>query len=232
METETLVSLDFARLDTSRVERCGRAEVVYCPGKLPAQVAQITRILYEKNGYCLCSRAENAQVEAVKAVLPEAIFHPVARIITIGQPSRNCGNGKVGVVTAGTADQGVAEEAAVTLAFYGWTVERIFDVGVAGLHRIINRVPALRACEVLIVIAGMDGALPSVVAGLVEHPVIAVPTSVGYGANFGGIAPLLAMLNSCATSLTVTNIDNGFGAASAADSILRLVAIYKKDACL
>ncbi len=214
--------MDYACLDLSRAERCGRPEVVFCPGKEPGQVAEIAKELREKNGCCLCTRAGEEHWRAVGAVLEDAEFHALGRLITVGRAPVSAAGFRVGVVSAGTADQFVAEEAACTLEFYGWEVARVRDVGVAGLHRLMERLEILRSCSVLIVVAGMEGALASVVGGMVKIPVIAVPTSVGYGANFSGLAPLLSMLNSCSAGVTVVNIDNGFGAASAADSILRL----------
>lgn len=200
---------------------------MFCPGKEPRQVAEIAAKLFKENGHCLCTRAEVVHFQAVREVVEGAEFDSVGRLITVGKGSVLRGGERVGVVSAGTADQGVAEEAAGTLEFYGWEVERVCDVGVAGLHRLMGRLELLRSCAVLVVVAGMEGALASVVAGLVKVPVIAVPTSVGYGAHFAGLAPLLSMLNSCSSGVSVVNIDNGFGAASAADAILRLVADAK-----
>lgn len=170
----------------------------------------------------LATRAEQAHFDAVVAAFPDAVWHARARCITIGRDKSAEGGFAVGVVCAGTADLPVADEAAVVLDFFGRRVERVADVGVAGLHRLLGEVDRLRACGVLVVVAGMEGTLPSVVAGLVDRPLIAVPTSVGYGANLGGLSALLAMLTSCASRVTVVNIDNGFGAACAADAILRL----------
>lgn len=221
---ERFVSLGFACADTSRESRCGRPEAIYCPGKTPDQVAEIAATLHEKNGYVLATRAEESHFKAVRKLLPDAVHHPEARIISIGTAKTLVAGWKVGVAAGGTADRNIQEEAAVTLEVFGWEVSRVPDIGVAGLHRLLDRIELLRSCKVLIVIAGMEGALPSVVTGLVRRPVIAVPTSAGYGAHFGGLAPLLSMLNSCASGMTVVNIDNGFGAACAADSILRLAA--------
>lgn len=172
----------------------------------------------------LGTRAQRTHFEAVSAIFPEAVWHERARCLTVGGflPSRS--RFTVAVVCAGTSDLPVAEEAVVTLESFGHQVERITDVGVAGLHRVLGEQERLRACGVLIVVAGMEGALPSVIAGLVTRPVIAVPTSVGYGANLGGLSALLGMLTSCSNRITVVNIDNGFGAACAADAILRLTA--------
>ncbi len=214
--------LGFAKVDHARGARCGRPEVIFCEGKTPAEVADIAARIVEESGYLLGTRASREQFEAVAGKLPAAEYHERARCITCGSAPGSGSDLVVGILSAGTADLAVAEEAAVTLAAFGQRVERIYDVGVAGLHRLMDRVEVVRACGVLIVVAGMEGALPSVVAGLVERPVIAVPTSVGYGAAFGGLAALLGMLTSCGSKVTVVNIDNGFGAACAADAILRL----------
>ncbi len=216
--------LGFARVDTERRERCGRAEVIYCPGKTADEVAGIAVELRRRGEIVLATRVTREQADAVAASLPESVHHERARCVTCGVPEPNGGRWAVGILSAGTADLAVAEEAAVTLEACGQRVERYWDVGVAGLHRLLGQLDAVRGCGVLIVVAGMEGALPSVVAGLVDMPVIAVPTSVGYGANFGGLAALLGMLTSCGSKVTVVNIDNGFGAASAADAILRLVS--------
>jgi NCAIR mutase (PurE)-related protein len=221
---EAARDLGFARVDLDRARRCGRPEVIYCPGKLPAEVAEIALALREKDQAVLATRAEAAHFEAVRALLPEAVFHERARCIVAGRPAAAPGPWTVGVLCAGTADLPVVEEAAVSLEAFGRKVDRITDIGVAGLHRLLGELDRIRRCGVLIVAAGMEGALPSVVAGLVERPVIAVPTSVGYGASLGGLAALLGMLTSCGSGVTVVNIDNGFGAACAADDILRLAA--------
>jgi NCAIR mutase (PurE)-related protein len=221
---EAARDLGFARVDLDRARRCGRPEVIYCPGKLPAEVAEIALALREKDQAVLATRAEAAHFEAVRTVLPEAVYHARARCIVAGRPAAAPGPWTVGVLCAGTADLPVVEEAAVSLEAFGRKVDRITDIGVAGLHRLLGELDRIRRCGVLIVAAGMEGALPSVVAGLVERPVIAVPTSVGYGASLGGLAALLGMLTSCGSGVTVVNIDNGFGAACAADDILRLAA--------
>lgn len=224
MEPEPSRDLGFARVDLDRARRCGRPEVIFCPGKLPGEVAAIAATLRDNGQAVLATRAENAHFEAVQERLPEAVFHQRARCITLGGRASVDERWSVGVLCAGTTDLPVAEEAIVSLESFGRRVERIFDAGVAGLHRILGELDRIRSCGVLIVVAGMEGALPSVVAGLVDKPVIAVPTSVGYGASFGGVAALLGMLNSCGSGVTVVNIDNGFGAACAADDILRLAA--------
>jgi len=216
--------LGFARVDLDRAKRCGRPEVIYCPGKLPQEVAAIAQELRRHDQAVLATRADAAQFEAVLSLLPAAVFHERARCITVGERPAAGGKWKAGVLCAGTADMPVAEEAIVSLESFGHCVERIFDIGVAGLHRLLGEAGRIRSCGVLIVVAGMEGALPSAVSGLVDKPVIAVPTSIGYGASFGGLSALLGMMNSCGSGVTVVNIDNGFGAACAADDILRLAA--------
>lgn len=222
MSAERYVELAEALPDTSRIERCGRPEAVFGPGKTPTQVATIAEELVERNGYCLCTRVDPAQAASTLAVLPGAKYDPSSRLVLAGSCPPPASALSVGVLSAGTADQPIAEECAQVLEFFGWDVHRFRDVGVAGLHRLLSKLPEIRACKVLVVVAGMEGALSSVVGGLVRCPVIAVPTSIGYGAQLHGLAPLLTMLNGCATGVTVVNIDNGFGAACAADSILRL----------
>ncbi len=216
--------LGFARIDHHRAVRRGQPEVIYCPGKKPDQVGQIAARLRIVNPVVLATRADAAAFDAIKALCPDACFDEVSRLVTIGSPQPSPYQGKVAVVAAGTSDLPVAEEAAGTALTFGHVVERVYDVGVAGLHRLLGSLDRILAAQVVIVVAGMDGALPSVVGGLVAQPVIAVPTSVGYGASFGGVAALLAMLNSCASGVAVVNIDNGFGAARVADSILRVAA--------
>lgn len=212
--------LGFARLDHQRGARQGFPEVIFAEGKTPEQVCEISLSLRAMNATVLATRANEAQFEAVRAALPDARWHASARCIRIGEPATQL-PGTAGVICAGTTDLPVADEAALTLETMGAQVVRITDVGVAGLHRVLAALPTLRACDVLVCVAGMEGALPSVVAGLVNTPVVAVPTSVGYGAAFGGLAALLGMLNSCAKGVAVVNIDNGFGAGAFAASILR-----------
>jgi len=221
----TFVDLGFARVDTDRRSRRGFPEVIFCAGKLPEQVLSIARALLEVDGLVLGTRATAEHFEAVAAEFPEARFHPVARCITIIRRPMPAMAGSVAVVCAGTSDIPVAEEAAVTLETFGSAVDRISDVGVAGIHRLLAVRDRLEASNAVIVAAGMEGALPSAVAGLISKPVIAVPTSVGYGASFGGIAALLGMLNSCGSGVTVVNIDNGFGAGYAAANISRLLSL-------
>jgi uncharacterized protein len=208
----------FARPDLEREGRCGVAEAVFCPGKTPEQIAAIMSELRKKTEPVLATRATPEQARAVQELLPEVIYHEQARLLTLGAPKAPQG-GTVLVVTAGTSDIPVAEEAAVTAHYLGNPTERLYDVGVAGMHRVLAHRERLNAARVLIVVAGMDGVLPSVVAGLVDKPIIAVPTSVGYGASFGGLSALLTMLNSCAPGVAVVNIDNGFGAAVLATKI-------------
>lgn len=207
---------DFARLDTHRALRTGYPEVVFCQNKTPDQCAQIAERLRQSASCVLLTRAARDVARAVEAALPpgDATYHETARCIVAGTPppSPNDGANYVAVVSAGTADMPVAEEAAVTLETLGSRVVRLYDVGVAGLHRLLDVRETLQGARALVVVAGMEGALASVVGGLVACPVVACPTSVGYGANFGGLAPLLTMLNSCATGVAVVNIDNGFGA--------------------
>lgn len=215
----TFEDLGFARVDHHRALRQGTPEVIYGAGKTPEQIASIARALLERGADVLCTRVDRAAYEALRAVAPEARFHDTARCATVQRHARRT-SGRVAVVCAGTSDLPVAEEAACTAEFHGLEVQRLADVGVAGIHRLFAALDTLRACDVIIVVAGMEGALPSVVGGLVAVPVIAVPTSVGYGASFRGVAALLGMLNSCAAGVTVVNIDNGFGAAAAAFRIL------------
>jgi len=206
-------------VDTHRALRTGEAEAVYCAGKTPEQAAAAFAALAAGGGPVLATRASDEHVRAIAAAVPSAVHKPVARMVVLeGRPGR-CG--RVAVVCAGTSDLPVAEEAAVTAEVLGAEVIRVNDVGVAGLHRLLSHAEVLRTAGVVVAVAGMEGALPSVVAGLVPAPVVAVPTSVGYGAAFGGLAALLAMLNACAPGVGVVNIDNGFGAGLLAVRILR-----------
>ncbi len=223
MAADSFVDLGYARVDTSRRDRCGFPEVIYCEGKTPADVLGISETILAKDSVLLATRATPAHYETLAAKFPEAVFHGRARCITLEKTPMPKNDGSVGVLCAGTSDLPVAEESVVTLEVFGNRVEKIFDVGVAGIHRLLAERERLEACNVLIVVAGMEGALPSAVAGLTSRPIIAVPTSVGYGASFGGLAALLGMLNSCGSGVTVVNIDNGFGAAYAAAAINRLL---------
>ncbi len=226
--------LDFVKIDEHRNLRTGYPEVIFCQGKQTGQIIAIIKKMRERNSNIIGTRASQEVFEAVKKEIPDAVYHSDARIISIrgpeGSDSRSASQpqpasgssdraGTIAVVTAGTADIPVAEEAAITAELFGNPVDRIYDVGVAGIHRLFAQLPRIRAANVIIVIAGMEGALASVVGGLVERPVIAVPTSVGYGASFGGVSALLTMLNSCAAGVGVVNIDNGFGAAYLASTI-------------
>lgn len=211
------VDLDFAKVDIDRQRRRGIPEVVFGPGKTPEHIAGIARALYGRGQRVLVTRLEDADPVLERLVDLPAEYDAEARCLVVQDtPPPITGRGTVLVIAAGTSDRPVAAEAAKVAAMCGNAVESLHDVGVAGLHRLLAHVEQMRAAEVLIVVAGMEGALPSVVAGLVERPVIGVPTSVGYGANLGGMTALLSMVNSCAAGLTVVNIDNGFGAAYAA----------------
>lgn len=214
-----VVDLGFAVVDTHRSLRKGFPEVIYGAGKTPEQLAAIAARIVGADRRVLATRVHEGHVHALRAVFPNALHHPAARLLTVEDAPLPKRDGLITVVAAGTTDLPVAEEAAITADFMGNHVQRIYDVGVAGLHRILARVPDLQRADVVIVVAGMEAALPSVVGGLVRRPIIAVPTSVGYGTHFGGLTALLGMLNSCASGLTVVNIDNGFGAAYAANAI-------------
>ena len=217
----------FAKIDHHRRIRNGYPEVIYGEGKTPEQAAEIFERLAAKSPDVLCTRAELAIADAVRQRVPEAQYHVLCRMIELHR-SRTQPIGLVVVAAAGTSDLPVAEEAAVVLEVFGSRVERLYDVGVAGIHRLLAHAEILRKAHCIVAVAGMEGALPSVIGGLVDVPVIAVPTSVGYGASFGGITALLAMLNSCASGVSVVNIDNGFGAAYQADMINKLANGAKK----
>ena len=219
MQQAPFDDLGFARVDTHREWRQGFPEVILGLGKTPTQIAAIAGRIIERGQPLLITRAGADAFDAVRQVAPAATYHEQARAITLVQGDICRGKGTVIVACAGTSDLQVAEEAAVTGEIMGNTIERLYDVGVAGIHRILSEHGRLQSARVIIVVAGMEGALPSVVAGLVSVPVIAVPTSVGYGASFGGVAALLGMLNSCANGVAVVNIDNGFGAAAIASLI-------------
>jgi NCAIR mutase (PurE)-related protein len=214
--------LGFARVDHHRSIRHGFPEVILGLGKTPAQIAAIAAAIVTRGSTLLVTRATEASYEAVRAQVPGAAYYADAALITFRQADITPGRGTIVVAAAGTSDLPVAEEAARTAELMGNEVSRLYDVGVAGLHRVLGERARLAAARVIIVVAGMEGALPSVIAGLVSVPVIAVPTSVGYGASFGGIAALLGMLNSCASGVSVVNIDNGFGAAAMASMINHL----------
>jgi NCAIR mutase (PurE)-related protein len=213
--------LGFANLDHHRALRNGMPEVIFGPGKTPAQVASIFSRLAKHGGNILATRVSAEQLAAVKKKVPKVEYQALARAITLRRDRKKHGKGIIAVVSAGTSDIPVAEEAVVTAEMMGNDVEHLYDVGVAGIHRLLANRASLTRARVVIVCAGMEGALPSVVGGLVGVPLVAVPTSVGYGASFGGLAALLAMLNSCAPGVTVVNIDNGYGAGVFAARVAR-----------
>jgi NCAIR mutase (PurE)-related protein len=222
LRTAPYEDLGFARVDHHRDVRQGFPEVILGVGKTPAQIAAIAERIVSSGRPLLVTRAQPEAFDAVAAVVPGARYHADARAITLSHGQIAQGKGTVLIASAGTADQPIAEEAAVTAELMGNMIDRLYDVGVAGLHRLLREHSRLQNARVVIVVAGMEGALPSVVAGLVSVPVIAVPTSIGYGASFGGIAALLGMLNSCANGVSVVNIDNGFGAGCIASLINHL----------
>jgi NCAIR mutase (PurE)-related protein len=213
----------FAKIDHHRRMRNGYPEVIYGEGKTPEQVAEIFVRLAAQNPNVLCTRAGSATADAVRARVPQAAYHEMCRIVELRRDTVSP-TGLVALAAAGTSDLPVAEEAAIALEVFGSRVERVYDVGVAGIHRLFAHSDVLRRSNCVVAVAGMEGALPSVIGGLVDVPVIAVPTSVGYGTSFGGITALLAMLNSCASGISVVNIDNGFGAAYQADMINKLAS--------
>jgi len=214
--------LGFAKIDHHRLLRQGMPEAVYAPGKTPLQVQQIVRQMLKQSPNVLVTRATRAMAARVKRVAKDAQFHPLSGAIAIRRDRTQHGHGTILVVSAGTSDIPVAEEALVAAEWMGNSVAHLYDVGVSGIHRLMTRRAEIASARVIICVAGMEGALPSVVAGLVAAPVIAVPTSVGYGASFKGVTALLGMLNSCASNVAVVNIDNGFGAACFASMINRL----------
>ena len=213
--------MGYAKLDTQREIRSGYPEVVYCSGKADEHLLKIFETLYRENGEVLGTSASMEQYELVRQSIPEINYDKISRILKIEKPGKQQ-NGLIAVCTAGTADIPVAEEAARTAEYFGNRVERIYDVGVSGIHRLLSNVDNIRAANCVVAVAGMEGALASVIGGLVERPVIAVPTSVGYGANMGGLSALLTMINSCANGIAVVNIDNGYGAGYIASQINRL----------
>jgi NCAIR mutase (PurE)-related protein len=222
MRAAPFEDLGFARVDTHRELRQGFPEVILGIGKTPAQIAAIAARIVARGQALLVTRAEPEAYEAVRAIAPAVTYHVEARAITLAQGEMPRGRGTILIACAGTSDLHVAEEAAVTAELMGNTIDRLYDVGVAGIHRLLSEQNRIQSARVVIVVAGMEGALPSVVAGLVKVPVIAVPTSVGYGASFGGVAALLGMLNSCANGIATVNIDNGFGGAAMASLINHL----------
>jgi NCAIR mutase (PurE)-related protein len=213
---------EFAKIDHHRALRTGFPEAIWGPGKTPEQIAQIMQTMRQRSRVVMATRIEPAVYDQVRSLVPDAVYYPMARICAIAPLTLTPAHpGAITLLSAGTADLPVAEEAAITAELSGFQVQRLWDVGVAGIHRLLNNRHFVQTADVLIVVAGMEGALPSVVAGLADCPVIAVPTSVGYGASFDGLAALLTMLNSCAAGIGVVNIDNGFGAAVLAGQILR-----------
>ena len=215
-------ALEFARVDLDRPERTGFPEAIYCPGKTPGQIAQIATKLVAAGQTVLATKANIEAYRAVKDVIPNAEFNELASMVIVPSPDVPTLAGQVLVLTGGTSDRPIAEEAAITAEKYGAAVTRLWDVGVAGLHRLLSQRHEIDKATVLIAVAGMEGALPSVASGLSNAPVIAVPTSVGYGASFNGLAALLAMLNACAPGVSVVNIDNGFGAGYIAAQICHI----------
>lgn len=218
---------DFAKIDHHRHLRTGFPEVIWGPGKTPEQMIAIIHSLRQSSPIVMATRIESDVAQQLLEQVSGLIYYPVARICALKSSELPIQTGLISILTAGTADIPVAEEAAITAELCGFRVQRLWDVGVAGIHRLLSHRDLLIGADVLIVVAGMEGALPSVVAGMVECPVIAVPTSIGYGVSFGGVAPLLTMLNSCATGIAVVNIDNGFGAAILAGKILRTAVLLK-----
>ncbi len=215
--------IGYANIDHHRQIRNGYPEVIYCEGKSDEHILGIIKKMSEKGSNILGTRCRKETYEKIKSLYPHCEYEDLSRVLKIkNKPIDNIGKGKIVVVTGGTSDIPVADEAYYTATFLGNDVERVYDVGVAGIHRLLNKMNIIRDARVLIVVAGMEGALPSVVGGLVDVPVIAVPTSVGYGANFNGLSALLTMLNSCASGISVVNIDNGFGAGYLAATINKL----------
>lgn len=228
LETFPYLDLGFAKIDTHRSLRRGFPEAIFCQGKSSEQIEEIVKKMRENTDGFMALRASEEIYQRVKEIAPEAVYHPLARAIVIPKEEREDeGSSFILVITAGTADVPVAEEAAVTAEFMRNKVNRLYDVGVAGLHRLLDHLTELREANVLVVVAGMEGALPSLVGGLVERPVIAVPTSVGYGASFKGLSALLAALNSCVPGVAVVNIDNGFGAGYLAGLINQMAKVER-----
>lgn len=215
--------MGYAKLDMHRKERTGFAEVIYCSGKSDEHLMNIFKRLYEEEGEVFGTRASAEQFELIKTLYPETQYDPSSHIIKIEKPGKKR-SGKIAVCTAGTADIPVAEEAAQTAEYFGANVERIYDVGVSGIHRLFSKLDTIQSANCVVAVAGMEGALASVLGGLVDKPVIAVPTSVGYGASMHGLSALLTMINSCANGIAVVNIDNGYGAGYIATQINRLGA--------
>ncbi|WP_311406395.1 nickel pincer cofactor biosynthesis protein LarB [Liquorilactobacillus uvarum] len=220
---DSFEELDYAKIDTTRAQRTGYPEVIYGSGKSAKQIVGIVKAMKDSQKSILATRVEQSKADEVLKELPFLKYDAVSQTLTL-KDKESVEVGNIAIVTAGTSDIKVAEEAAVTAEIFGNQVTRIYDVGVAGIHRLFAKLDVIRQANVVIVIAGMEGALTSVVGGLVDHPVIAVPTSIGYGSNLGGMTPLLTMLNSCSSGISVVNIDNGFGAAYNASMINRLIS--------
>lgn len=223
LRREPFEELGYAKLDTHRKVRSGFAEVVFCSGKADEHLLHIYQKLYEEEGEVFGTRANEAQYELVKTVIPDIEYDKISRILKLEKKGKKR-IGRIAVCTAGTADIPVAEEAAQTAEYFGSNVERIYDIGVSGIHRLMSRLEIIQSANCVVAVAGMEGALASVLGGLVDKPVIAVPTSVGYGANLNGLSALLTMINSCANGIAVVNIDNGYGAGYIATQINRLGA--------
>lgn len=222
IKTHSYSDMGHTKIDTHRELRNGYPEVIYTSGKSVEQVVSIVKAMDEKGSNILATRASEEVYDAVKVSTPSAVYHKEARIIAVENKQQEFTDTHIAVVSAGTSDIPVCEEAAVTAHYFGNKVERIYDVGVAGIHRLFDNLERIRKAKVVIAVAGMEGALASVLGGLVDKPLIAVPTSIGYGANFGGVSALLCMLTSCASGTAVVNIDNGFGAAYMASMINKL----------
>ncbi len=222
LEDFSYKDLGFAKIDNEREVRNGYPEVIYCEGKTTEQVVKIIQFMLTKKNNILATRADIEKYEAVQKICPTAVYNELGRVITIRQKETKLTDSYIAIVSAGTSDLPVVEEAAATAEILGNKVEKVVDVGVAGIHRLFDKLGIIRGAKVVIVVAGMEGALASVVGGLVDKPLIAVPTSVGYGTSFGGLTALLTMLNSCASGISVVNIDNGFGAAYSASMINHL----------
>ncbi len=220
--------MGYAKLDTHRKVRSGFAEVIFCSGKADSHLLQIFGKLYEQDHEVFGTRASQAQYELIKNEYPQAVYDPISKIIKIEKRGK-IRKGKVAVCTAGTADIPVAEEAAQTAEYFGTAVERIYDIGVSGLHRMLSRLDVIQEANCIVAVAGMEGALASVLGGLVDKPVIAVPTSIGYGASMHGLSALLTMINSCANGIAVVNIDNGYGAGYMSAQINRLACTYADE---
>lgn len=223
LKRQPFEELGYAKLDTHREVRSGFPEVVFCSGKPDEFLVSIYRKMYAANGEVFGTRADEHQYELIKAVIPEAEYDNVSHILKVEKPGK-ARIGRIAVCTAGTADIPVAEEAAQTAEYFGSNVDRIYDVGVSGIHRLLSRLDTIQSANCVVAVAGMEGALASVIGGLVSNPVIAVPTSVGYGASMNGLSALLTMINSCANGIAVVNIDNGYGAGYMATQINRLAA--------